>query len=130
LLSQGYSRTAEQILNERELWSYPPIGSQALIRVSAGNPKLAGDFIAALGVKLRGKLKECNGSNDNEVELLGPMPSPLARRSNRYRFQLSISAKRRGELHKLLASALILLAESRKKGGLRWVIDVDPVDFL
>ena len=124
LLSQGYSKTAEQILNERALWSYPPIGSQALIRVSSINIKVAQDFISKIEMQLRVELK------NEGLDLFGPMPSPLARRANRYRFQLLISAKNRGELHRLLGSALPLLTQARKSAGLRWVIDVDPVDFL
>jgi primosomal protein N' (replication factor Y) len=124
LLAQGYSKTAEQILNERELWCYPPVGSQALIRVSSANPAVAMNFITKLNVQLR------SGTNQDRVDLLGPMPSPLARRADRYRFQLLISAKQRGELHKLLGKALSLLTQARKTGGLRWVIDVDPVDYL
>ena len=124
LLSQGYSKTAEQILNERALWSYPPIGSQALIRVSATKLKVAQDFISKIEQQLRVEL------NSDGLDLFGPMPSPLARRASRYRFQLLISATNRGELHRLLGCALSLLTQARKSAGLRWVIDVDPVDFL
>jgi len=123
LLSQGYSQTAAQILNERELWNYPPVGSQALVRVSAMNTDNALSFIT----KLSSKLVQFN---NNEVSLLGPMPSPLAKRASRFRYQLLISASQRGQLHNFLDSILSTIATLRKTGGVRWVIDVDPVDFL
>ncbi len=62
--------------------------------------------------------------------MLGPMPSPLARRAKKYRFQLLISAEKRGDLHGFLHSVLSIIGKIRKTGGIRWSIDVDPVDFL
>ena len=123
LLSQGYASTAEQILNERKLWNYPPLGCQALVRVNALDLQLALKFVNTLRVDL-------SAVNGDKVMLLGPMPSPLARRAKRYRFQLLISAEKRGDLHSFLHSVLSIISNIRKTGGVRWVIDVDPVDFL
>ncbi|WP_299879828.1 primosomal protein N' [uncultured Cocleimonas sp.] len=123
LLSQGYASTAQQILNERKLWNYPPLGCQALVRVNALDLQLAHNFISTLGADLA-------AINSEKVMLLGPMPSPLARRAKRYRFQLLISAEKRGDLHGFLHSVLSIISKIRKTGGVRWMIDVDPVDFL
>lgn len=122
LLSHGYYKTAKEILNERQLWSYPPYGAQALIRVSANNSEAGISFLN----KLR---SEFNGFPDKDIELLGPMPSPLPKRANRYRFQLLLTSNKRGALHLSLNKALLFLILLRKTGGVRWVIDVDPVDF-
>ena len=127
LLSEGYTKTATQILNERALWNYPPMGTQALIKVNASNSDIAFNFINQLSEQLF----VYQGQNSTtSVDILGPMPSPIARRANRYRFQLLLAAKQRGELHGFLVTALSILSQLRKNGGLRWVIDVDPVDFL
>jgi primosomal protein N' (replication factor Y) len=123
LLSQGYYKTAQDILNERRLWHYPPFGTQALIRVTANSADAGINFLKKLESNLRGFL-------EGDIELLGPMPSPLAKRANRYRFQLLLTSEKRGALHLTLDKALSLLIPSRKTGGVRWVIDVDPVDFL
>ncbi|KAG1658102.1 Primosomal protein N' [Nymphon striatum] len=123
LLAQGYSATAQQILNERKLWNYPPLGCQALVRVNALDLQLAQKFINTLSTDL-------TSINSEKVMLLGPMPSPLARRAKRYRFQLLISAEKRGDLHGFLHSVLHIISKIRRTGGVRWVIDVDPVDFL
>lgn len=123
LLSHGYYKTAKEILNERQLWNYPPYGAQALIRVSAND--------SDAGIGFLNKLRfELNGFLDKDIELLGPMPSPLPKRANRYRFQLLLTSNKRGALHLGLNKALSFLIPSRKTGGVRWVIDVDPVNFL
>ncbi len=123
LLSLGYAETAKQLLNERTLWSYPPIGSQALIRVNANSEEIAFSFIQKLSSKLR-------AVENSSIELLGPMPSPIARRANRYRFQLMLSAKNRIDLHHFLGSGFPILLSARKLGGLRWNLDIDPTDFI
>ena len=123
LLSKGYYQTAREIMNERQLWHYPPFGAQALIRVSADSADAGNKFMSRLLLKLQ-------KYEFPDIELLGPMPSPLPKRANRFRFQLLISSVKRGALHAALDKTLLLLISLRRTGGVRWVIDVDPVDFL
>ncbi len=123
LLSRGYYKTAQEILNERQLWSYPPFGAQALIRVSANSAEAGMRFLKQLYQKLEFDIS-------SEVTLLGPMPSPLPKKANRYRSQLLLNGNNRGSLHLILHKALSYLVSAKKTGGVRWVIDVDPMDFL
>jgi primosomal protein N' (replication factor Y) len=126
LLSKGYSKVSQDILNERKLWHYPPFGAQALIRVSADNESAGINFLNKLLIKLRAE----SGVLTEGIELLGPIPSPLAKRAGRYRFQLLVSSQQRGLLHATIERARYLLVQSRRTGGVRWVIDIDPMDFL
>ncbi len=121
LLSQGYLHTAKNIMNERRQWNYPPIGAQALIKVSANNSDAGMNFLLRLSEDIRGQV---------EVDLLGPMPSPLPKRANRYRFQLLVGSNKRKSLHLGLHGIMNILIGAKKTGGIRWVVDVDPVDFL
>jgi len=132
LLSLGYLKSAEQILNERQLWNYPPCGAQALIRVSADNAEAGISFLNTLRMRLQQAINEAEtkiADTDKELSLLGPMSSPLAKRANRYRFQLLMTSGKRASLHKMLEQALAHLIVARKTGGVRWTIDVDPMDF-
>lgn len=132
LLSLGYLKTAEQILNERQLWNYPPCGAQALIRVSADNADAGVSFLNNLRIRLQEALNVVEAQSDvtdTEPSLLGPMSSPLAKRANRYRFQLLLTSGKRASLHKMLEQALAFLLAARKTGGVRWAIDIDPLDF-
>ena len=122
LLSQGYTETARELLNERSLWNYPPLGSQALIRVNATDEAIAVKFLTKISTQLR-------NLQDSSIEILGPMPSPIAKRANRYRFQVLLSAKNRRELHHFLATGFSILTQARKMGGVRWNLDIDPTDF-
>jgi len=131
ILSLGYYQTALNILNERKLWSYPPYGAQALIRVSCNRAEAGYNFLSKLQEALRGfSMQREEYQEQNQITLLGPIPSPLAKKANRYRFQLLLSATQRGILHYFLREALVLLLSYKKTGGIRWAIDVDPSDFL
>ncbi len=127
LLSQGYYKTAKQILSERQLWNYPPYGAQALIRVSADNSEAGFSFLNTLRVGLQATLSE---DQAKELSLLGPVPSPLSKKANRFRFQLLLTSLQRVTLHRALDTVLIHLQSARKTGGVRWAIDTDPMDFL
>ncbi len=115
-------------MNERKLWHYPPYGAQALIRVSADTEKAGVNFLSKLATSLRTQLEVEQLAE--HLELLGPIPSPLAKRASRYRFQLLVSSSQRGQLHAVIEQTLSLLIQSRRTGGVRWVIDIDPMDFL
>ena len=123
LLSNGYYQSAEQILNERRQWSYPPFGAQALIRANAPNSDSAYLFLQKVEKQMRLELLD-------GCEMMGPMPSPMIKRAGRYRFQILLSSHQRGLLHAMLEKMLQILIRARRTGGVRWVIDVDPVDFL
>lgn len=123
LLSQGYTETAKLLLTERTLWNYPPLGSQVLIKVNAMDEEIAFKFLTSMTTKLR-------ELQIDTIELLGPMPSPIAKRANRYRFQLLISAKNRRDLHNFLSLGFPILTQARKNGGVRWSIDIDPTDYM
>ena len=127
LLTQGYTKTAQELIQERTLWNYPPLGSQALIKVNAEDEETAYKFISKLNESLRLSKEDLLAET---VELLGPMPSPIPKRANRYRFQILISAKNRGNLHHYVANSFSILTQTRKIGGTRWSIDIDPTDFM
>lgn len=123
LLSNGYYQTAKQILNERKQWNYPPFGAQALIRANAPNSDSAYQFLLKIADQIQ---LECS----DECEMMGPMPSAMMKRAGRYRFQILFSARQRGSLHAMLDKVLQILIGTRKAGGVRWTIDVDPADFV
>lgn len=127
LLTQGYTETAQNLIQERTLWNYPPLGSQALIKVNAADEETAYKFVSKLYTQLKSSQEEIA---EDTVELLGPMPSPIPKRANRFRFQILISAKNRGNLHHYVANSFSILTQARKLGGTRWSIDIDPTDFM
>ena len=60
------------------------------------------------------------------LDILGPIPAPMARVAKRTRFQLVVLAATRPELYRVLAS----LGHPKTHRSLRWSIDVDPYDAM
>jgi primosomal protein N' (replication factor Y) len=123
LLREGYPGFAEVALAEREAACLPPFSFLALLRADAPAPELPMDFLRharALAERWRGK----------RVELLGPVPAPLERRAGRYRAQLLVECEDRPLLKRFLDPWVTALRALPRPGGLRWSVDVDPLDML
>ncbi|MGC8697367.1 MAG: primosomal protein N', partial [Halothiobacillus sp.] len=65
---------------------------------------------------------------DEQLVIWGPVPAPMARRAGRYRYQLLLLANDRPTLHRAL-DQLAAWQGSRRPAGIRWSIDVDPLDM-
>jgi primosomal protein N' (replication factor Y) len=120
LVQSGYPAFARELLAEREETGLPPYTAMALFRAEAVDRKASLEFLRQLADKLEGLA-------DQNVQLFGPLPSPMEKRAGRYRAQLVVSAASRQALQTLLAKALPM-AETIRSNKVRWSIDVDPVD--
>lgn len=122
LLTGGYLAIAKQSLQERKNWHFPPYAHQMLIRANATKT----DHVNAFLTDLKASISE-HASTD--CILLGPAPSPMEKRNSRYRFQLLITAKNRKQLHQIAQKITVNAESIKKRGGLRWSIDIDPIDY-
>lgn len=121
LLRADYPAFLEMTLNEREALDLPPFSYQALIRADSLRSEDAHSWLTQ-------KVRWLAAHQTDGVQILGPVPAPLPRRSNRYRWQCLVQARQRSPLHHLLSR---LDAALHKEGGtkVRWSIDVDPCDL-
>jgi primosomal protein N' (replication factor Y) len=130
LLSKGYLNIAKQLLSERERWNYPPFGFQVLIRVTSTHETKGFSFLQQLSQALLADEVSSEISQQANVTLLGPVPSPMEKRAGRYRTQLLMSSTGRVALHQLLFKAIVKLQAYNKAGNIKWSIDVDPLNML
>ncbi len=122
LVQEGYDAFAEQALSERASAELPPYSHQALLRAAAAKMERAEAFLVAAA----GRATALAGET---VALWGPVPAPMPRRAGRYRAQLLFQSSARGQLQKLLRLLVPELAELPEARGVRWSLDVDPVDL-
>ena len=120
LIESGYRGFADIELASRETAQLPPIAPMALIRAESENPELAKQF-----------LHQCKTQSQalglhKDINIMGPVPAPIARMANRHRFQLMLIASNRSALHRCLAA----LNQTAAPKTLRWSIDVDPYDAM
>ncbi len=122
LVNGGYEAFAEEALAERRLAALPPYSYQALLRAAAVKMARAEAFLA----RAADLASEIAGSS---VAIWGPVPAPMPRRANRYRAQLLFQADERPVLQRMLNRLVPRLSELPEGRGVRWSLDVDPVDL-
>ncbi len=115
LLDAGYGGFAANERRLRAAASMPPFAALAIVRAESRVETAAVELLIAATAVLVG----------DGVEVLGPAPAPIARRTDRYRCQLLVIARRRPDLHRALAE---LERAEHRVPGVRWSIDVDPLD--
>ena len=124
LISQGYRGFAEAELTSRIQAGLPPAQPMAMLRAESIDPALARDFLSRCKASFESAAK--SQQNMTGLDILGPIPAPMARVAKRTRFQLVVLAATRPELHRVLAS----LGHPKTHHSLRWSIDVDPYDAM
>lgn len=118
LIQKGYDDFAEALLSTRQHAQLPPFHYLAVIRAQG---KVSGNVLKFLHAA-----KE--HLQNHPLRILGPAPAPLARKANQYRMQLLIKSSSRKTLNTSLTQMREGLAITQFN-GIRWSIDVDPMDL-
>jgi primosomal protein N' (replication factor Y) len=126
LMAHGYSSFAQAELNSRLDAGLPPGQPMAMLRAEAFDPQIALEFLQQCKGHLLNQVKTKNNTPHGDVQIMGPIPAPMARVAKRARFQLILIAESRPQLHRLLAS----IGQPKTHSSLRWSIDVDPYDAM
>ena len=115
LANTGYAGFAANERRVRAEAGMPPFSAVAMIRAESKVESNAWAAIAEILGVLPTRL----------VEVLGPAPAPVARRADHHRCQALVLARRRADLHRALDH---VEAAEPKAPGVRWSIDLDPLD--
>ncbi len=115
-----YQDFFEREIARRKSLGYPPALRLLMVRTSHQQQVVAADLAAGAAGLMR-------AVGAGRLQLLGPVPSPLARLRGRYRFQMLVKCARIEDLHR---AARAVLQRLRVPGGAKIVFDVDPVDML
>lgn len=140
LIEHGYAGFAAIQATERRGARLPPYAAMAMLRAESTNARAAVELLRLASDVIRrasdshgrqtsgdrpGTPMGTAGDAHPEFELMGPVPAPIARLRNRFRYQYMICARRRGPLHAALSA---LEAAELAVPNVRWSIDVDPLD--
>ena len=121
LIAAGYEGFAEGALRERREAAWPPFSRLAMLRAEARDQAGLDGFLraaAARGGDLAGAA----------VAIRGPAVALIARRADHYRAHLLLEASKRASLQRFLAAWLPQVEALPGPPGLRWSIDVDPLE--
>jgi primosomal protein N' (replication factor Y) len=130
LIDGGYAGFAELALAERASAQLPPFAHLALLRADAPAPEVPLEFLRQARALALAQLAEAGaGGQGAGVSVSSPVPAPMERRAGRYRAQLLVEAPLRGALQRFLGPWVAALWSLGRPRGLRWSVDVDPLDM-
>ncbi|MDG1096507.1 MAG: primosomal protein N' [Methylophilaceae bacterium] len=121
LRAQDYETYADTLLDERNIMQFPPTIYFALLKAEASTYPQVLAFLNE-AVALAQKMP-------NDVMIYDPLRPQIVRLNNMERGQLLLQANNRGALHQLLAQLTPLLRVHKLANKVRWVLDIDPIEF-
>jgi len=121
LMTHDYARFARSQLDERRIAGFPPFSFQAMLRAEAREMAQSLDFLAAA--------RAAAEALATEVTLYDPVPMHMQRRMALERGQLLVESLSRPALQAFLPQWMERLRAMKLPAGLRWHLDVDPLEF-
>jgi len=125
LVDHDYVRFARSQLDERRIAGFPPFSFQAMLRAEARTMEQSLAFLAAA----REAAAMLSNSLADGVALYDPVPMRMQRLMTLERGQLLVESLSRPALQAFLAQWMHKLYALKMPGGLRWHLDVDPLEF-
>ena len=116
-----YTEYAKTLLLERKDTKLPPFAHQALICANAKNKILAENFLTEVAQLI-------NSIEIESVEIWGPVPGVIERKSDYYYFNLYLQSEDRGQLRRLIQTFYQHVETIRVNSSVRWFVDIDPVE--
>ncbi len=122
LVDGDYGRFARTLLLEREIAGFPPYSFQALLRAEA---RTVEDSLAFLANARR----DAVALGISGIALYDPVPMKMQRLMALERAQLLVESTSRPALQAFLARWMEAIYALKKTSGLRWHLDVDPLEI-
>jgi len=121
LRSHDYAGFAESQLRLRREHSFPPYAYLAVLRAESAKPDRAAKFASHAAAAARALA-------EGGVAVFDPVPAPLAKLAGKERWQLAVQSASRPALQRFLSLLQEALEEVDQR-GVRWAIDVDPLEL-
>ena len=119
--AHNYTKLARTLLTERKEAGLPPFSYQALICANAKKQEKALNFLENIAVLLK-------SFAISRVEIWGPSSAIIEKKADYFYANLYLSSKNRTSLHTLLDKLHENEAKIKGKSGVRWFLDVDPIE--
>ena len=121
LIIEGYEGFAHSALEERREAGWPPYSRLAMLRAEAKDS-------VGLDAFLRAAVDSSQALHEDAVKVFGPATALIARRADHFRAHLLIETAARSTLQRFLTRWLPQVETLPGPTGLRWSIDVDPLE--
>lgn len=130
LVTQDYVAFAQQSIEERQLFAYPPFNHVALLRAESVVASEGLNFLRwCRGVALEVAQGEQQKEDQSMVAISDPVAAPMEKRAGRYRAQLLLKSSSRTNLHQVLQALITQVVNNPQSRRVRWSLDVDPMEM-
>ena len=126
LVQSTYAEFADFLLEERKNSAMPPFSQLALIRTEAKEMKTAIGFLSSIN----SIGDDLSINRQFEIDRIGPIPAPMEKRAGKFRGQLILKSASRHVMQEFLFQLCPRIEALRAPAGLRWSVDVDPLDLI
>ena len=123
MLHHSYAAQARDMLARRQAVGMPPAGQLVMFRTDCPKAATGEVFLQRLHDAAAPQLPQGSA-------LIGPLPSPMQRRAGLFRCQLLLTADSRRAARVAAALLVDIAAGLPLRHGLKWSIDVDPLDVF
>jgi len=100
----------------------PPYSYLALLQAEGRNQEKVSNFLTNIHDKIKAKAHDT-------VKIFGPVPTAMERKAGYFRMQLLFQSKNRSKLQQALDKLLEIVDKSKPDHGIRWFLDVDPMEI-
>ncbi|MBL8519325.1 MAG: primosomal protein N' [Betaproteobacteria bacterium] len=128
VVAHDYAGFAQLALEERRAAHLPPFARLALLRAEGRDAARVEQFMLAARASAQQVQASIDGAQRSAIDLWDPVPATLARKAGFERRQLMVQSASRTALQSFLAQWMPAL-DALKHGGVRWIVDVDPIDI-
>ena len=126
LMNHSYAEFTNFLLQERQATNMPPFSQLALIKADAKQSGAALNFLK----RINALSDEINSQFNEQISSIGPVPAPIEKRAGRFRTQLILKTKRKSTLQQFLYKLVTQVEKLVIPPGVRWSIDVDPIELV
>ena len=122
MVSVNYGDQARALLANRRATGMPPAGQLLILRTDCADSAMGEKFLQTVRDQARAALPP-------DIQLIGPLPSPMQRRAGKFRCQLIMLARERRSARQAAAILVARAEATPARRGLKWSVDVDPLDL-
>ena len=121
VLSNKYTQFASGLLKQRHNALLPPFSHQAVICANSKNRQNAENFLVDTASLL-------TNINIDLVEVWGPVPDIIEKKSDYYYFNLYLQSTDRASLHQVISTFNENVGLIKLNSKVRWYLDIDPIE--
>ena len=129
LQQQNYAEFANSLLQERITLQFPPSTYIAVMKAEAADYALVEQFLTDLTLSAREFVAQQSGVLSDKPVIYDPVRPGIARLNRMERGYVMLQCTQRNAIQQLLRAAVVWARQHPLQAKIRWVVDVDALEY-